>query len=619
MLLLCIALQVNAQEKTIPVEIVVEKLSHKNVRAFLEKTTESIFKLYHKEANPENLLTSSCIIVQSTEKERSVNLADDPVLSPMKALKVFRVNQNTEVITLKLETFKNDRGELCNYDKGDNHFSVVSMDIKLSELAPGVFSAPITMVAKDEKFTATFRVRYGLPATKAIRYEGLQKINNAVKPVQLVSGIELANKTNLNYLWEYRLESEGEWKELGKTSSESIEFNPNKDLFKKNIKSNQTVHVRMKAVSSELAGQYSEMYDMQFSPPAPQLNVNEIVPQETCPNAPSGILSVKGVIGAADHFAYYIIKGSTIEEADYPDEINPTKKIASGKNPFDRPLQIPKLPEGEFTLVLYNADMAVGKLFVTHPFTIKKYPLLSIKKEDASDATCASIPDGQILIETEGGMPGKLVYSITPNKGKASHFDRSLMFTELPPDSYTVFVKDQCSQSIATREIVIRQKAVKISGSVEVTNEPINNFSNGSVRVHLQGGTGQYMYTVYKGTAASGLDRISQDTSWLLDNLTKGSYRLKVNDMAFPLCPGWDTSFTVVGKTISADTLQKQSQAADTIKSNSRAILPGSYHLHAAPQFFALPVPLDQRLFLSLKQELAFIRRPKYIDHVMTA
>lgn len=558
------AQKTTAQDKTIPVEVVVDKLSHKNVRGFLEKNTESVFKFYADALAPENCITSKCLVLKSSEKEKSVNTADDISLSSQKTLKTFKINPSSGLISIKMESFKNDKGDPCEFDKGDNYHSVVSLDLKLTEHNPGVFSTPLAIMAKDDKFAAAIRFRYGIPAPADIVATGIEKVNDPQKAITLQSKLELTNKTNLAYVWEYKTDDDANWKELGKTNTESLAFTASKDVFKKQLKTTETIHFRIKAVSPEMAGPYSATTDIVFTPAAPTFDKNEIATIPSCPNSPSGGLTIKTISGTADNYAYYILKSKSIEASEYPDVIEQGRKTLSGTLAANKPLSVQKLDEGDYTLVLYNANMQVGKMFSTHGFSIKKYAVLSIKSESAIEATCGNIPDGQILLEMEGGNPGKLITTITPNIGKVKQFSRNIVFSELLPGTYTVFVKDECSQTIATKEIEILKKAVQIKGKVETEIEPLNNFPNGTVKVSLEGGSGQFKYILTKGNTAKPEKTVTTQ-SWLIDNISAGSYKLKIIDMSFPLCPGWDTSFAVKGRTLVADTTGQPVEKKDTV------------------------------------------------------
>ncbi len=562
----------HAQGKELPVEVVVDKLSHKNIRAFLEKEIDAVFKFYHDEFLPDNNITNKCIVLKSIDKEKSINTADDIAISALKSLKQFKVNSSRGVIQLKMESFKNDKGDVCEYDRSDNYHSIVALEVKLHELNPGVFSAQLPIIAKDDKFAASIRVRYGIPAPAPITAEAIEKVNDPLKSITLKSMLELSNKANLSYVWEYKTDTENEWKEMGKTPTESFVLLPAKDIFKRAIKTNETIHFRMKAVSSEIAGPYTENFTVLFTPPAPHFERSEVKTVPTCPNSPSGSISIATITGFSDSLAYYILKGKTIDSTAYPDIVAQDLKAYSGTVVNNKSLTVQKLEEGDYTIVLYNANAQVGKMFTTHIFSIKKMPLLSIKSDKVSDATCSNSADGQILIELDGGNPGKLVTSITPNLGKTKQVGRSIYFTELPIGTYTVFVKDECSQIIASKELEVLQKTVQIRGKLEIETEPLDNTTNGVVIVSLEGGTGQYKYVVTKGIIA-GTEKTETTNVFKIDKFAIGTFKIKVVDANFPLCPSWDTTFSIIGKTqevITIDTTKTiQPEKKDTIKNQT--------------------------------------------------
>ncbi len=566
----------HAQGKELPVEVIVDKLSHKNIRAFLEKEIDAVFKFYHDEFLPDNNITNKCIVLKSTDKEKSINTVDDIAISSLKNLKQFKVNSSKGVIQLKMESFKNDKGDICEYDRSDNYHSIVALEVKLHELNPGVFSAQLPIMAKDDKFAASIRVRYGIPAPAPITAEAIQKVNDPLKSITLKSMMELSNKANLSYVWEYKMDTENDWKELGKTPTESFVLLPAKDIFKKAIKTNETIHFRMKAISSEIAGPYTENFTVLFTPPAPHFEKSEVKTVPTCPNSPSGSISIANITVFSDSLGYYILKGKTIDSSAYPDVVAQDVKAYSGTTLNNKPLSVQKLDEGDYTIVLYNANALVGKMFTTHVFSIKKMPLLSIKSDKVSDATCSNSADGQILIELEGGNPGKLVTSITPNVGRTKQVSRSIYFTELPVGIYTVFVKDECSQIIASKELEVLQKTVQIRGLLEIESEPMDNTTNGVVKVSMEGGTGQYKYIVTKGIIA-GAEKTETTNIFKIDKFAKGTFKLKVVDANFPSCPSWDTTFSIIGKTqetIAVDTIKApEPEKKDTIKNQTSKII----------------------------------------------
>ena len=539
------------QEKELPVEIVIEKLHHKDIRTLFKRSTEAVFKFYHNEVADNNCITNKCLLLKSKEGERTVIVANDPVLNASKKLRVFKIDPASESINIKMETYEDDKGEICNYDKGDNYYSVASLNVKLSDLNPGIFSEPLTLFSKDEKFSAVIKVRYGIPIPVPITQDQAEAINDVTKVVTLRSLVNLTNKTNLKYIWEYSIGDEKIWKILGATISESVVFYPIREIFKNPVKTNQKIQIRMKAASAEQESPPSSLFTIQFTPEAPTINNEDIKVTPTCPNQPSGHLNIKTANGIADKLAYYIIKEKTVEAGNFPDVIGPNSKINSGIITKGDSVSVSNLKEGDYNIVVYNGNMEVGKVFIARPFSISQYPVLTLKSFEVTEASCEAVPDGQIMIETSGGQPGRLVSHITPETGKRFMSEHTAIFSDLLPGTYSVTVWDKCSQMVTQKEVIVPKKAIQLHGKINIEAEPINEFLNGTVKITLAGGSGKYKYTLSLNN--SGEEKQATANSWLIEHLIKGSYALKVTDISSPQCAYWDTTFVLAGKTMIPD------------------------------------------------------------------
>lgn len=567
--LLLIALHVIAQGKEVPVEVVVDKLSYSHIRGFLEHTTEAVYKFYKNEISPQNYIADKgCLRMVSKDVEKTQVLADDPVLAPNRIMRPFTINTGDGIIRIRMEAFEDDKGDPCGYDKGDDNYITASLDIKLADLDPGVFSAPYIMAGKDRKMWAEIRVRYGLPLPAPIKHRESMPVNNVGKVVELESLLALDNKKNLNYQWEFQLEGSSEWKQLGKTISESVVFYPIRDVLKTPIKTNQLIKFRMKAFSKELAGEYVN-YEAKFTPEPPEFDGATAVLTQSCSGSPTGTIGISDVKCVTDKYAFYIVKGKTLEEQDQPDLAAPAKKIKWGTVNSGAPLKVEGLAEGTYTIVIYNAGMEVGKMFGTHTFPITQFPALTIKSSEVKEATCSNTPDGQILIESEGGNTAKLTYLISPAVGKQQVSGRTVVFSELLPGSYAVVVKDACNQ-LVTKDLDVPRKVAQLKGQLAIKTEAVNEFANGSVNVSMEEGSGKYRYSILRNNSLL-FEKETGTPGFVIDRLAKGTYQLKVTDLNASKCPGWDTVFSMTAKLIIADsavqnkdTTAKESNAAKT-------------------------------------------------------
>lgn len=562
---------ISAQGTEVPVEVVVDKLSYSKIKGTFTRTTEAVYKLYHDQIAPANYLADKgCLIIVSREVEKNLTLAEDPVLAPLQKMKPFMISSTAESFKIVMEAYEDDKGEQCNYDKGDDSYNTAVAEIKLAELAPGVFSAPITLSGKEKKMSVVIRVRYGLPQPAPIKHKDVLRINSATAAVQLDSDIKLNNRKDLDFEWEYYVQDASEWKELGKTSSPSVEFFPIRDVFKSPIKTNKLVRFRMRAVSAELMSEYTE-YEARFTPEVPQFPAAGITVTQSCVNTPTAILTLKEVKGVADQLSYYVIKGNSVNDQQYPDVISPVDKIKSGTIANGELIKVEGLGEGTYTIVVHNAGMVVGKFFSSQVFSVEKYPTLVIKSTTAKEASCSAAADGEIAMEVEGGNPSRFVFLITPATGKQQQFGRSVIFSDLLPGTYSIVVKDACSQLVTT-DVEVGKKNFILTGKVAVTTEPVSSSDASAViTVAMQGGSGKYRYVVSKAGAQVADKEITGD-QFSINKLTAGNYTIRVTDAASPKCPGLDTAFTIApaGKTGSPVTVPAETKASPPQADSSR-------------------------------------------------
>jgi|GEM_PF-923337 len=563
--LLVPCLQLSAQGREVPVEVMVDKVGYSHIRGFLERTTEAVYKFYRNEIAPQNYIADrGCLFVSSKDADKTLLLADDPQLSLNRFMRPYPLSIEDGTISIRMEAFRHERGDPCTYDKGDRHYSTAGVDVKMAELDPGVFSSPYRLAGKDGKLWAEIRMRYGLPMPAPISHKDHLAINDVSKVVEFSSFVQLPNKKNLEYLWEFQLEGSNEWKLLGKTISESVVFFPLRDVLKAPIKNTQLIRFRMKAISKEAAGEYV-YYETKFTPEAPEFTNASTALTPSCSGTPTGIINMGEVKGVADQFAYYVIKGKTLPEEEKPDLVGQEQKIKWGTIHNGAALKIEGLATGDYTLVVHNAGMKVGNTFITQTFSITQYPALTIKSSEVKEATCSNTPDGQILMETEGGNPSRFTYLISPATGKQQSSGRTVIFSDLLPGIYAVVIKDACNQ-LASRDIEVTRKTAQLQGQVAVKTEAINEFANGALNVSLENGSGKYRYSVWSNNVMMA-EKETSSPKFIIDRLAKGTYQLKVQDLNTGKCPGWDTVFTMTAKVIASDTA---SSIKDTTNKNEQ-------------------------------------------------
>lgn len=535
-----------AQHTSIPVEVVVEKLQHKDIRSFLEKSTEAVFKFYHDTVVQENYLAESCIIVNSKQEERTIDLSNDAEFKQKRNLKPFAIPSTSTSIILKMENYEDDKGEVCIHDKGDDHFYISSLQINLAEVNAGVFSKSFNLISEKEKYAAVVKVRYGIPKPDDIIHINAEEVTEVTKPITLQSDVKLINKKGLTYQWEYNIAGEDKWHALGQpTLTASVVFIPGREIFKTPIKANQKVKLRVKAISAEIHSEFSMPIEVAITPEAPKFIPADVSLIPSCPNKNSGTVAISSIISPADSLQYIIIEGKVPVFTSVEDVLSKTVR-KQGIVPSAGVFTVNDLDNGDYTLFIHNAVGAVGKAGVAHAFSITEFPVLEITDVILEEASCDSSNNGRITVNTKGGNPHKLSYFIDPPLGDRTVLDRNVVFSQLPAGVYAVVIEDECGQHLSKKSLEVLRKAMPLMGEVAQIIPAASETSNGSVKLKVYGGTGMYDYVMTNAGAT--VKEGSLDNALVIGDLPAGSFNLKITDKTYT-CASWDTLLVIPQKT----------------------------------------------------------------------
>jgi lipoprotein-anchoring transpeptidase ErfK/SrfK len=576
LVILCSFKNSNAQENQVSVETVLDQVSHKNIKGLFDKTTEAVYKFYYEQPVASNLINEKCIVVTSSLDEVAINCNEDSALRALRNLNPFRFLPAKDTLVVYMETYEDDKGMLCEHDKSDDFFSMTPFKIKLANLAPGVFSDTMRIVSTNKKFEALIRIRYSIPDPTPLSSPDVDTVNEVSRRLTLQSGVGLANKNGLISNWEYKTDVDSAWSKLVDTAlMESITFNPLTDLFKKPIKTNSSLSLRMKLVSPGLSSGFTPEYHITLTPEKPSVDTNGIRAIPTCADQPSGKLRIKQVHSAADSIVYTISRLDPVAgqlPSNATGSFMRTGTIASGGE-----MATDSLPEGRYMVRLFNAGMATGTVAASFDFGIGRYERLSITSVKLQDPSCNSVSDGSIRIETTGGNPDKLSFAMSPQAGTLEEAERHAIFSGLPFGEYIVFVRDECGQSISTQKIILHKKTSITGLDLAIKNE--TDQKQGSVNITLRGNDLKgYKYMLFKQLQVVTEQQLDT-SSFSIDRLTEGTYKLRICDAASGNCAALDTSFTIMKENLAVVETQQPTTvitapaiAADTTPPGSRLI-----------------------------------------------
>ncbi len=535
-----------AQKHEIAVEVFIEKLHYS---ALGSSSNEVVYKFYLDSIDPSNLITDQCFSISSNEKEYTADSSNNPNIASNNKLKIFNVSSQADTLHLLMENYENDKGELCNYDKGDDDHFTTNLEVYLPGLMPGIMNGPFTI--ENEKFSAIVRIRLGVPQPEDIVEESGEKVYEISKPTTIKTSLDIKNKSGISYYWQYKNSQSNNWTDLLQpTTVGSITFTA-KNLFNNPISKSESISFRVKAASGEINSLFSEELSLLFLPNAPILNYNEITTTPACPKSGAGSIIIKNFNNITDSIYYYLVKGRLLEQEYYPDKILDSLKIAKGKLSKSESISINNLAEGDYILVLHNVNIPVGKVFINYPFSIRQFQELVVKQTDITNTKCDTTNDGVIDIRTEGGNPAKLSCFIDPPAGKRVLDDiaRKVIFSALPIGIYRVIIQDECLQAVTLKNIEIKKDPTILNGALQVIKEPINDGNEGAIKVDISGGSGLYAYTLITKDAIV-KKAVTNSSTLTIDQLQKGDYRLKIKDSLRHCGSVWDTSFLLNGKIV---------------------------------------------------------------------
>lgn len=589
-----------AQKNPLEIEIFIEKLQYSGLS---NNSNEAVFKFYIVPPDPSNLTTQQCFTVSSNEREFIADSSNNPDITTNKSFRIFSQPSPNDTLHIAMENYENDKGELCRYDKGDDDHFITQLAIHLPEISHGLIVGPLTI--KNDKFSAVIKIRIGLPKPAEVVEVSGEPAFEVSKPITLKTALDVKNIAGITYNWQYKNSQSSNWTNLSQpTTTGSITFSA-KEFLNNAIATVEHICFRVRATSAEINSPYSEELSLKFLPNAPTLNYNEVTTTSACPKANSGSIVVKNFNTSTDSIYYYLIKGRLLEQEYFPDKILDSLKIATGKISKSNQIIINNLGAGDYVLVLHNMSSPIGKAFSNYHFPIQQFQELIVKQTDITNAKCDTTNDGIISINTEGGHPAKLSCFIDPPAGKRELHDtnRKVTFFAMPIGEYRIIIQDECLQAVTIKNIEIKKDPNILTGKLQVINEPVNEGNEGSIKVDLYGGSGLYTYSLFYKDALL-RKAVTNNSTILMDQLSKGNYRLKINDSLRYCGVVWDTSFFLKGKIVMIQT--ESSFFTGSSKTNNKEKVPQA---NALPE--AIKKPAANASFTKIDDQLNFYNTEK--------
>ncbi|HET8810181.1 MAG TPA: hypothetical protein VFM65_07950, partial [Flavobacteriaceae bacterium] len=188
-----------------------------------------------------------------------------------------------------------------------------------------------------------------------------------------------------------------------------------------------------------------------------------------------------------------------------------------GNGPQTSPT-FPGLSDGTYTVTVTDAN---GCPFTTNSVVVEPLNPPSSLFFSATDVSCTSGLTSDVTVSVTGGNP-PFTYEVTApspiNNGNNS------TFTGLPVGTHTFLVTDAKGCTVQGDYTVNPISQLSLSGNV-TANVSCQGASDGALSVSINGGSGNYSYTVNGGAATP-----TTNTAIVLTNLPAGTYTIDVTD-----------------------------------------------------------------------------------------
>ena len=553
---LLIFISANAQlASKVPVEVKLKSFTFNKLGSFfgdlLGNKVTPVYKFYlDSVADSHGLNNNLCYSVSVKDKAQIYQLSENNTFGgPLVMTTQVDLNAGKDFVLL-MENYLNEKGNICEFKKGDTKHKISRYGISLASLKHGVTQQPITINAEQNQYSATLTIRLGLPVPVPPGFEISGKYLDGTKTITFKSNMNVLNKDGLLEEWQGSLDG-NHWFSMGeKSSKEELTITPEKDILKAILQVTSKCYLRYRIISPELTSEWAEKA-FEIVPPAPVVKKDDLFTTPSCFAASSGKITIKSIKGQTKKYRIIVIGGKDRKDTACFEDLNNTcPESVKDTIITTSSVVLDNMAPGDYTVLVGNANIK-SDFFSSNTVKIDQFSRLEITGYNSNPDNCANSPAGSIQIETKGGNPDSLTFLITPVSGELVKKGRNGSFQKLPEGKYNVLVKDACDQVLSTPLIPVSSKDDTLKAVISILKKPDFDKNNGSVRVKIENGSGFYFYKLFLQ------DNLMQSKEFSamehnIESLYGAKYKILITDKNAPKCTGWNTEFNLEQNVIPA-------------------------------------------------------------------
>ncbi len=530
-------------QKDVQVEINILELG------YFGKKRDAVFKFFLDSTNGTSLnAPGKCFFFSRKDDTKRFYGQKDTALAGKNAyLQTFSKNADKEnIFKLWMVAYDKSKGEPCVFSNKDSKYVESFIPINLNDFGPGSYSDTLSLVDSIENYYATIVIKQSLPSPAKATPSVNKKIIAANEPITFTSSFPMLNKRGLAFQWEYSLGENENWRPILTRPKDtfSITLTPLQYFFDDQLRQTQKVLIRLKAIAKDTINASEPLYVM-FTPRAPSVEKYDIKISKTCAGTPTGSISINNISTELPQVGYIVLNANKSQSTPICNLQNPTEGNCQGLVKHDkingRNIDIKRLASGSYTLILYNPNMDVDKVYTTIPFEIETLGDFMLDNFEVRNPNCENPNPGMVSFTMKGGDWERANLVLEPVSGISERKLNDVIFKQLTGNQYTLTVTDGCGNSVKEKFQILNEAPQLIVDLIE----PLKTKTPTGIdyRVTLKNGIGPYKITFKdnKGRLVSET-KISSD---FIINFPLGKIDLNILDEKDPKCMKVDMQIEV--------------------------------------------------------------------------
>jgi len=263
----------------------------------------------------------------------------------------------------------------------------------------------------------------------------------------------------------------------------------------------------------------------------------------SCPDAPSGTISVSGVSGGDGNYRYILRNGLNNTDPCDPSTSGSCFNIAASGSFAGSAYTITGMPAGDYTLWIANNGGTTGACAKTYNISIQQLSYMDTLPMAIQNISCPGGNNGFINVTDTGGLAP---YTFSLTNGGNTATNATGQFASLSAGSYVMNTKDGCQHAVQRTIVLTEPLPVTVNAVASATD--CNYPANGTIDISASGGSGMFDYYLYDNAGNPVSQQLSSvAATWSVPALPAGNYTAAVNNSATPGCAASSQPVVVIG------------------------------------------------------------------------